>query len=54
MKAWQERVAIHHIDGDPRNNDVANLKLVHAKTREPLSDRELEEYERWARRLINE
>lgn len=24
----RERYAVHHIDGNPRNNDLANLRLV--------------------------
>lgn len=33
-----KRVAIRHIDGDPRNNARDNLQLVNVKTSKPLSD----------------
>lgn len=46
-RPWQERVAWHHIDGNPRNNDIANLALFHVATRQPLSDSEIDEYVEW-------
>jgi hypothetical protein len=45
---WQHRVYIHHIDGNPRNNSVANLRLVHAATSHPLTEAEMSEYMIWA------
>lgn len=48
--------AIHHIDGDPTNNDVTNLRLVNVKTGRPPTDADLDKMERWWRNqaLINE
>jgi hypothetical protein len=44
MKPWQERVAVHHINGDSRDNRPENLSFVHIATCVPLSDTELAEY----------
>jgi hypothetical protein len=41
---WKERVGLHHIDGNRYNNEVANLRLVHAKTGQPLTFAEQVEY----------
>lgn len=43
-KPWQERVAVHHINGDPRDNRPENLSFVHAATREALTDEEIDLY----------
>ena len=51
-KPWQEMVSIHHIDGNARNNDPGNLRIVHARTGELLTDREQDEYVRWTQNLI--
>ena len=43
-RPWQERVAVHHINGDSRDNRPENLSFVHLATREPLDDLEIHQY----------
>ena len=43
-----KHVAVHHIDGDPRNNDRANLRLIDTRTGEPLTGEQTwNAYIRW-------
>ena len=43
-------VAIHHIDGDPGNNDIANIQLVNTRTSGPLTPEQCREIDAWRRR----
>ena len=50
MKPWQERVAMHHINGDPRDNRSDNVRFVHIATCAALTDAEIDEYRRYLMR----
>ena len=43
-------VAIHHIDGDPSNNDIENIRLVNTKTSGPLTPEKCREIDARRRR----
>jgi hypothetical protein len=49
---WQERVAWDHIDGNPNNNNRNNLRLVHVKTGNDLTDQEIDQYIAWLNRAL--
>ena len=43
-------VAIHHIDGNPSNNALENLRLVNTRTSGHLTSENWREIEAWRRR----